>query len=70
MLLTGKCLCGAVKYECEAEPESMQYCHCDTCRRVTGSAFNSYNQEHLTEFLPHFKIYRCPDSLPSKGGSE
>ena len=40
MLLKGQCLCGAVKYECDAEPESMQCCHCDTCRRVTGSAFN------------------------------
>ena len=40
MLLTGQCLCGNVNYRCETEPESMQYCHCDTCRRVTGSAFN------------------------------
>lgn len=40
MQLTGGCLCGNVRYECEAEPESMKYCHCDTCRRVTGSAFN------------------------------
>ena len=40
MLLTGRCLCGGVTYECNAEPLSMKYCHCDTCRRVTGSAFN------------------------------
>ena len=40
MLLTGGCLCGGVRYTCDAEPESMKYCHCDTCRRVTGSAFN------------------------------
>lgn len=40
MLLTGKCLCGAVRYECSAEPGPVKYCHCDTCRRVTGSAFN------------------------------
>ena len=40
MLLTGQCLCGRVTYVCEAEPLSMKYCHCDTCRRVTGSAFN------------------------------
>lgn len=40
MRLTGGCLCGGVRYEFDAEPESMQYCHCDTCRRVTGSAFN------------------------------
>jgi hypothetical protein len=40
MLLTGQCLCGNVKYECNADPLAMKYCHCDTCRRVTGSAFN------------------------------
>lgn len=40
MPLTGQCLCGSITYECDAEPESMTYCHCDTCRRVTGSAFN------------------------------
>lgn len=40
MLLTGQCLCGGVKYRCDTEPLSMKYCHCDTCRRVTGSAFN------------------------------
>ena len=40
MRLTGRCLCGQVTYAFEGEPESMKYCHCDTCRRVTGSAFN------------------------------
>ena len=40
MQLTGRCLCGAVTYECNTEPKSVTYCHCDTCRRMTGSAFN------------------------------
>lgn len=40
MKLAGRCNCGAVTYECDAEPRSVTYCHCDTCRRVTGSAFN------------------------------
>jgi hypothetical protein len=38
--LTGQCLCGAITYECDGEIDTMTYCHCDTCRRVTGSAFN------------------------------
>lgn len=37
--LTGRCLCGAVRYAAYADPEAMAYCHCDDCRRVTGSAF-------------------------------
>ena len=40
MPLTDRCLCGAVKYETDAEPHSMTYCHCADCRRMTGSAFN------------------------------
>lgn len=39
-MLTGRCNCGAIRYEADAEGQSVTYCHCDTCRRVTGSAFN------------------------------
>ncbi len=37
---TGRCLCGKVRYECFSNPEGATYCHCDDCRRTTGSAFN------------------------------
>ena len=40
MRLAGRCNCRAVTYQCDAEPHSVTYCHCDTCRRMTGSAFN------------------------------
>ena len=39
-VLSGGCLCGHVRYEYEGEPEGAIYCHCSTCRRMTGSAFN------------------------------
>jgi hypothetical protein len=35
---TGGCLCGAIRYRVSAEPR-VHYCHCDMCRRATGSAF-------------------------------
>jgi len=38
--LTGQCLCGAVKYQCTSAAGPAGYCHCDDCRRCTGSAFN------------------------------
>lgn len=39
MTATGGCLCGAVRFECD-ELGSAGYCHCEDCRRCTGSAFN------------------------------
>jgi hypothetical protein len=39
MTTTGKCLCQAVTFECD-ELGPAGYCHCEDCRRCTGSAFN------------------------------
>lgn len=36
---TGGCMCGAIRYECSAEPLAMGICHCRDCQRATGSAF-------------------------------
>ena len=38
--LTGGCLCGAVRYEYAGAPGPAAYCHCEDCRKCTGSAFN------------------------------
>jgi hypothetical protein len=34
----GGCLCGAIRYRLSGTPR-VHYCHCDMCRRATGSAF-------------------------------
>jgi len=39
MTATGACLCGAVTFECD-QLGPAGYCHCEDCRRCTGSAFN------------------------------
>ncbi len=36
LLYTGRCLCGAVRYEC-GEPLSATLCHCESCRRAAGA---------------------------------
>ena len=36
---TGGCVCGAIRYECSAEPVMMAQCHCRDCQKVTGGAF-------------------------------
>lgn len=36
---TGGCVCGAIRYECTAEPLMMFKCHCRDCQQVTGGGF-------------------------------
>lgn len=38
--IRGGCLCGAVRYESQAEPAMVAACHCATCQKNTGSAFS------------------------------
>ena len=47
---SGGCLCGAVRYEVNGELVRVAQCHCDDCRRATGSAFATnvfVNEEDL-----------------------
>jgi len=37
--MTGGCLCGAVRYECQAEEDAASYCHCDDCKKATGGPY-------------------------------
>lgn len=39
MKLTGGCLCGAVRFETDEQPQLIKHCHCDLCRKSSGSAF-------------------------------
>ena len=36
---TGGCLCRTIRHEVNAEPQRIHNCHCDNCRKATGSAF-------------------------------
>ncbi len=38
-LITGGCLCGAVRYEAGAPPRYAGYCFCADCRKASGSGF-------------------------------
>ncbi|WMS41094.1 GFA family protein [Acuticoccus sp. MNP-M23] len=40
MSATGHCLCGNVRFSVPTPLEPATYCHCEDCRRCTGSAFN------------------------------
>lgn len=38
---TGQCLCGDVKYTISSKPVRMGQCHCDDCRRSSGTGHAS-----------------------------
>lgn len=42
MTLTGGCKCGRVRYEVSGEPVRVGICHCETCRKDSGSAFSFF----------------------------
>jgi len=36
--LHGTCLCGGVKFEVDADPDSLRVCHCTSCKQLSGGA--------------------------------
>jgi hypothetical protein len=38
-IVTGGCLCGAVRYELDHPPYMVGYCHCGMCRKTSGNLF-------------------------------
>lgn len=41
MTLTGGCACGAIRYECSADPMLSVHCYCRDCQRSSGAAMAS-----------------------------
>lgn len=42
MTLAGGCNCGRVRYELRGEPTRTGICHCEACRKESGSAFSFF----------------------------
>jgi hypothetical protein len=40
--MSGRCLCGAIRYECTGEPILTVHCHCESCRRQTSSPMTTF----------------------------
>ena len=38
-VVTGGCLCGALRYEATGEPTMAGHCYCADCRKASGSGF-------------------------------
>ena len=40
--LTGHCFCGAVKFEVIGDSDWVGHCHCESCRRQSGSVMTTF----------------------------
>lgn len=46
----GGCACGALRFECTAEPQECGYCHCRLCQRTTGAPVLAYASFPVASF--------------------
>jgi len=56
----GRCLCGKLQFELKGKPLWVAHCHCESCRRNTGSAvatFVGYRKEQLAYTRGKRKFY-------------
>jgi hypothetical protein len=63
-MLTGRCHCGAIRYELEGEPNWSALCHCGDCRRHAGAPVVGWSafpeaRLRLTQGAP--KVYRSSE---------
>ena len=56
--ISGGRLCGAVRYQCSAEPLGTAICHCTHCQKVSGSALYEMVTQapQINKAVIHFAI--------------
>ena len=73
-VLTGKCQCGAVRYEVSDAFLYAMNCHCSECRAATGSAYKAFagiEREKLTitDGLDEIAIFGAEDLNDTRCGA-
>jgi hypothetical protein len=63
--ITGGCQCGQVRYSTSAEPIFAGICHCTSCQKESGSAFNIV----IAVPTPALSIEGSPKAYAKKGDS-
>lgn len=64
---TGRCLCGEVRYVAEGKPKIVAQCHCEDCRRLSGTghtigAMFPSSAVAITGKLNNFRLMSDKDS--------
>ncbi|HEY1288577.1 MAG TPA: GFA family protein [Burkholderiales bacterium] len=64
--MRGGCTCGSVRFELAGDPVWVLACHCDSCKKRTGSAYGisaMFENSSVKEFVGETKTYcRTGDS--------
>lgn len=66
-IFRGSCLCGSVQYEISGEPKKFYHCHCQRCRKATGTghATNLFLQPGSLKWLQGEDLvrrYKVPEA--------
>ena len=67
VVLTGGCLCGAVRYQATGEAKRFYHCHCWRCRKATGTghASNLFLEPAALQWLggeEHIRAFKVPEA--------
>jgi len=56
---SGGCLCGNIRYGCDADPTLIMNCHCSDCQKAMGSVFATtiFVPEHAMSISGYTKSY-------------
>ena len=52
--MTGRCACGAVRFEAEIDSDEAYLCHCRMCQRATGSVSIAFKKRQFVDYIFHF----------------
>lgn len=64
-ITSGRCLCGAIRYEFRGAPEWVVHCHCDSCRRQASSPLATF----VCVLKPNFRLTAgAPKAYASSAG--
>src|SRR2546423_12385963 len=66
--LRGSCLCGGVRFEVTEASPALRYCHCESCKKLSGGAA-TVNLRVPSAAVRILEGEDLPQTFPPEGGS-